>query len=129
MLQLLITEPNQRLERDLVAEPVLVAQFQNLGIDEALNQPKDIGVGAPLNLAHKPLFISREACESVGQREPVRKELVGGVEAATSDYIVLNVPAHPLGRLNAARIPFAVGDHFDGVHFLRLLSRNDVPTE
>ena len=45
VLQLLITEPNQRLERDLVAEPMIMAQLQDFSIDEALDQPKDIGVG------------------------------------------------------------------------------------
>ena len=48
MFQLLVAEPYQRLERNLVAEPVILAQFQNLGIDEALDQTKDIGVGAAL---------------------------------------------------------------------------------
>jgi hypothetical protein len=43
----------------LVAEPVIVAEFQDLRVDEALNQPKDIGVGAPLDLAHEPLLIDR----------------------------------------------------------------------
>ena len=45
MLQLLIAEPDQRLERNLVTEPVIVAQFQDLGVDEAFNQSKDVGIG------------------------------------------------------------------------------------
>ena len=56
VLQLLVAESNQRLERNLVAEPVIVAEFQNLGIDETLDQTKDIGVSAALDLAHEPLF-------------------------------------------------------------------------
>ena len=63
VLQLLVAEPDQRLERDLVAEPVIVAQFKDLGVDEALDQPKDIGVGAALDLAHEPLFIGRQGGE------------------------------------------------------------------
>ena len=117
MLQLLVAEPNQRLERNLVAEPVIVAQFQDLGIDEALDQPKDIGVGAALDLAHEPLFIGRQGRERVGQGKPVRKELVGGIEAAPPDHVLVDVPAHPLGRLNAARIPVAVRDFVDRIHF------------
>src|SRR5436309_2336929 len=35
----------------------MVGQFEDFGIDEALDQPKDIGVGAALNLADEPLFI------------------------------------------------------------------------
>ena len=117
VLQLLVAEPNQRLERNLVAEPMIVAQFQDLGIDEALDQPKDIGVGAALDLAHEPLFIGRQGRERVGQGQPVRKELVGGIEAAPADDVLVYVPAHPLGRLNAARIPFAVRDFVDRIHF------------
>jgi hypothetical protein len=40
-------------------ETVILAQFQNLGSDEALDQPKDIGVGAALDLANEPFFIGR----------------------------------------------------------------------
>ena len=32
VLQLLVAEPYERLKRNLVAEPVIVAQFQDLGI-------------------------------------------------------------------------------------------------
>jgi hypothetical protein len=46
VLQFLVAEPHQRLERDLVAEPVIVAQLEHFGVDEALDQAKDIGVGA-----------------------------------------------------------------------------------
>ena len=108
VLQLLVAEPHQRLERVLVAEPVLVAQFQHLGIDEPLHQPEDVGVGAALDLAHEPLFSRRQGGERVGQDEPIRKELVGGIEAASPDDVRLHVPAHPLGRLDRARIPLAL---------------------
>ena len=55
VLQLLVAEPNQRLERDLVAEPMIFAEFQDLGINETLDKSKDIGVGATLDLAHEAL--------------------------------------------------------------------------
>jgi hypothetical protein len=94
VLQLLITEPNQRLERNLVAEPMIVAQFQDLGIDEALDQPKDVGVGASLDLAHEPFFIRRQGPERIRKREPVREELVSGIEAAPPDHVLLDAPSH-----------------------------------
>ena len=56
VLQLLVAEPHQRLERHLVAEPVIVAQFQDLGVDEALHQSEDVRVGAALDLADEPPF-------------------------------------------------------------------------
>src|SRR6516225_8785822 len=59
VLQLLIAEPHQRFERNLVAECVIAAQLQDLGVDKPLDQPKDIGVSASLNLAHKASFIRR----------------------------------------------------------------------
>jgi hypothetical protein len=40
MVQLLIAKSNQRFECHLVAEPMIVAQFEDLRIDEALDQPK-----------------------------------------------------------------------------------------
>jgi hypothetical protein len=46
---------------------VLVAQLQNLGIDEALDQPEYVGVGAALDLAHEPLFIGPQHRERIGK--------------------------------------------------------------
>jgi hypothetical protein len=41
------------------AQRVIAAQFQYLGVDEPLDQAKDIGVSAALYLAHKPSFARR----------------------------------------------------------------------
>jgi hypothetical protein len=110
VLQFLVAEPNQRLERNLVAEPMILAQFKHLGVDEALDQPKDVGVGAALDLAHKPLFIGRQGRERIGQGKPVRQELVGGIKVAPPDDVLVDIPSHPLGYLNTARIPFGDSD-------------------
>src|SRR5579862_8311431 len=59
MLQFLVTEPDQRLERELVAEPIIPADLQHLGGDEALDQPEHLGVGAPLDLADEALLVLR----------------------------------------------------------------------
>src|SRR5262249_30806385 len=128
VLQLLVAEPNQRLKRNLVAEPMIVAQFKDLGIDEALDQTEDISVGATLDLAHEPLFIGRQGRERFGERKRVRKELVIGIEAARSDDVLVDVPAHPLGCLNAAFIPVTGGDFVDCIHFPSPF-RNSAPTE
>ena len=64
MLQLLIAESDQRLECNLVAEPVIVAQLQDLGVDEAFNQSKDVGISTTLDLTHEPLFVGRQGGES-----------------------------------------------------------------
>src|SRR5437868_13599019 len=118
MLQHFVAEPYYRLERNLVAEPVIFAQFQHLGIDEALDQTKDIGVGAALYLADESLFIGRQGRERIRQRKSIWKKLVGGIEFAPPDHILVDVPTDPLGRLNAARIPIAaVTDIADKVHF------------
>src|SRR4029077_9671046 len=118
MFQLLVAKAYQRLERNLVAEPVILAQFQDFGIDEALDQPKDIGVGAALDLTDVPLFIGRQGRERIRQRKPVWKKLLGGIEAASPDHVLVDVPTNPLGRMNAACVPFAaVRDIADNVHF------------
>ena len=59
VLQLLVAEPHQRLQGHLVAEPVVVADLQHLGGDEALDQPEDVGVGPPLDLADEALLVRR----------------------------------------------------------------------
>ena len=95
MLQLLVAEPYQRLQRDLVAEPVILAQLQHLGIDEALDQTEDIGVGATLDLADEPLFIGRQGRESIRQRKPVGKKLLGGVEVSAPGSHPCRCPNEP----------------------------------
>ena len=75
VLELLVGEAHQRLERGLVAEPVVAAHLEDLGADEALDQAEDVGVGAALDLAHEALFVRREKGELVGEREAVGQEL------------------------------------------------------
>ena len=77
MLQLLVAEPDQRFERDLVAEPMVAAQLQDLGADKALDQPEHVGVGAALDLAEIALLVRREEVERARQGKPVGQELVG----------------------------------------------------
>src|SRR5258708_2012255 len=82
----------------------IAAQLQNLGIDEALHQPEDVGVGAALDLPDEPFLTRRQGGELASEREPVRQEFLGVVEAASTDDVLLDVPTHPLGGLNAPRI-------------------------
>ena len=127
VLEFLVAKAHQRLERDLVAEPVIVAQLQNLGVDEAFDQAEDVGVGPALDLADEPLLAGRQRREGVCQHKPVGKEFVGGVEAASPDHVLLDLPAHPLGRLDAARIPLGGGNSLDRIHCPSPF-RSDAPT-
>ncbi len=67
MLEFLFAEPDQRLERHLVAEPIVTADFQHLGVDEALYQSEYLGIRASLNLADETLF-------AFGEREEIRSQ-------------------------------------------------------
>ena len=60
VLQFLVGEAHQGFQRDLVAEPVLAAHLEDLGADEALDQPEDVGVGAALDLRHRSASRRRE---------------------------------------------------------------------
>ena len=70
---------------------MVFTQFQDLGIDKALDQTKDIGIGAALYLTDEPLFIGRQGCERIRQREAVGKKLVGGIEVAPPDLTSLSM--------------------------------------
>ena len=59
VLELLVGEAHQRLERRLVAEPVVAADLEDLGADVALDQAEDVGVGAALDLAQQPSLVGR----------------------------------------------------------------------
>ena len=57
VLELLVGQAHQRLERDLVAEPVTAADLEHLGADEALDQREHVGVGAALHLREQALLV------------------------------------------------------------------------
>ncbi len=56
MLQLFVGEAHQRFQRDLVAEPVILADFERLGADVPFHQPEDVRVGSALDLRQEPHF-------------------------------------------------------------------------
>src|SRR5262245_32128988 len=116
VLQFLVAESDQRLESNLVTEPVIMAQLQDLGIDETLNQTKNIGVGAALDLAHEPPFSSRQSRERISERKAVGQKFLRHTETPPSDDILVDVPADALGGFNATRIPVGGRDIMYRVH-------------
>src|SRR5215472_13904193 len=92
MLQLLIAEPDQRFERGLVAEPMIAAQFKDLGIDKTLDQAEHVGVGAALDLAEIALLFRSEEGQRARQGEAVGEKLVREIEPPATDA------SKPLGR-------------------------------
>jgi hypothetical protein len=116
VLQLLVAEPHQALQRELVAEPVVARQLQHLGVDEALDQAEQVGVGSALDLAQEALLVLRQEGELVRVREAVRQELVAQVEAPTADHVAIDLPAGAPGGGEAAREALAVGGGQDGLH-------------
>ena len=77
VLELLVGEADQRLERDLVAERVLAADLEHLGADEALDQAEQVRVGAALHLARAAALCGRlrNASSSTSERPRGRKVL------------------------------------------------------
>jgi hypothetical protein len=60
MLELFVTETDEGLERDLVAEPMVAADLEDLRVDETLDEAEQVDIGAALHLAEdRPLCISR----------------------------------------------------------------------
>ena len=76
VLELLVGEAHQRLERGLVAEPVVAAHLEHLGADEALDQAEHVGVGAALHLAQEAPLVGVRKLELVDERQPVGQELL-----------------------------------------------------
>ena len=101
MLEFLVGEAHQRLERDLVAQPVVAADLQHLGADEALDQPEHVGVGAALHLREQALLVGREERQLRDLRQAVGQELLAEVEAAAADHVAVDVPADALGHFDA----------------------------
>ena len=78
----LMALPHERLERRLVAEPVMRRELQHLGADEALDQREHAGIGAALHLRHEPPLGRGQERQGFGTDERVREEFLREVEAA-----------------------------------------------
>jgi hypothetical protein len=50
MFEFFVAEAHERLQRDLIPHPVILAEFENLGVDEAFDEAKYIRIGADLHL-------------------------------------------------------------------------------
>ena len=109
VLQFLIAEAHQRLERHLVAEPVLPGDLQHLGADVSLDEAEDVGVGAALHLREQSALGAGEEGELVHLREPGGQEGVREVEVAAAHHVRVDVPADLLRRLDGACIAGGLG--------------------
>ena len=93
VLELLVAEADERLERDLVAEPVLAGELEHLGADVALDEPEDVGVGAALHLAQQAALRVREEREFVDLRQAGGQERLREVEIAAAHHVARRCPS------------------------------------
>ena len=102
VLELLVGEAHQRLERDLVAEPVVAADLEDLGADEALDQRRTCWRRCgPAPARSRRCSSGVRNGSSATLRQAVGQELLGEVEAAAADDVAVDVPADALGGLDA----------------------------
>src|SRR4029453_871275 len=95
-----IGEAHERLECNLIAEPVLATDLEHLRADEALDQSEDVRVGATLNLADKAALRLRQERQPVDHRQSVRKEFLANVEFAPTKHVAFDVPTDALGHFD-----------------------------
>ena len=108
VFEFFITEANQRLQRDLVAGPVKLAQLENLAVDEAFHQAEDVRVRPSLDLAEENRFVLAQKLELINARKGIRQELVRRIELAAPYDVLVDVPAHALGSANTFGILFGL---------------------
>ena len=80
VLELFVAETHQRLECHLVTEIVFARLVEDLRADEPLDQPEQVGIGTPLDLAQRAPLGFRQESELVDLREPIRQEFLTKVE-------------------------------------------------
>jgi hypothetical protein len=107
---------------------VVAAHLHHLGGDVALDQPEDVGVGAALDLGDQPLLGRAQEAEGRGLREAVGQEVLGVVEVAVADHVVVDLPADPLGCLDHLRV-LAVVACCGLRHLMSLLDGVGLPKE
>src|SRR5690606_38192715 len=116
MLQFLVGETDQRLERRLVAEPVIATHFEHLRADEPFDEPEHVGVGAPLHLAEETLLLDVENVDFVDARQAVGQVLQVRLEEAVADDVAVDVPADAPGHLDAPGVAGRSGGMSGGLH-------------
>src|SRR5206468_2559057 len=104
VLQLFVGEANQRLERALIAQPVVVAYLEDLGAYEALDQAEDVGVRTSLDLRQQAALVGTEERHPVNERQAVREEFLREVEFAMANHVAIDIPSDALGYLDALRV-------------------------
>src|SRR5512138_2081566 len=123
MLQLLIAKAHERLECDLIAEPMIATDFQDFGVDEALHEAEDVGITATLHLAHEAPLLGRQKWQLIHEREAVGKKLLRWLELASADDVSFDVPADSIGCFDAARVALRI--ERDGWRVVRPGGRGD----
>ena len=109
VLELLVAEADQRLQRGLVAEPVVTADLENLGVDEAFHEPEQERVGSTLHLREQARFGLGEKGEVIDLGKAVRQEALRQVELPSTNDVGVDVPANPLRSADATRIARGIG--------------------
>jgi len=115
VLQLLLTEPNQCFERNLVAELVILAQLQELGIDGALDQ--DVRIGATWIWLTNHLSPGEWVVNASASESPSGRNLCAASKRRPRRDLLVHVPLRPPGYLNAARIAVGVTSSGDELIF------------
>ena len=116
MLELLVGEAHQRFHDDLVAERVAARDLEHLRADVALDEAKHVGVGAALDLAQEAALVGIDEPEAPDLRELVGHELLGELEAAAADDVLVDVPADFLGCFDALRVAAGAVAYDCGIH-------------
>ncbi len=104
MLELLVGEAHEGLERCLVAQPVVAGELEQLGADETLDQTEHVGVRAALDLRQQPLLRCGQAFDPVRPGQTVGQELLFVVERASLDDVALDIPANALRDFDGLRV-------------------------
>ena len=115
VLELLVGEAHHRLERHLIAEPVLAAEVQHLRADEAFHEREHVGVGSALQLREQAPFLGRQEGQLRGPGQAVGQERLAEIELAAADDVAVGVPADALGDLDALGVAGRVGREWAGV--------------
>src|SRR4029078_4317515 len=101
---------------DLVAERVAARDLHHLRADVALDQAEDVRVRAALALRHELALVGAGEGEALDLRELVGHELLGEVEAAAADDVLVDVPADLLRRFDGFRVAGGACGQDCGIH-------------
>jgi hypothetical protein len=87
---------------------MIAAEFEHLGVDEALDEAEDVRIRAALDLAEISLIVLGQEIELLYLGQAIGQEFVCQIETSVPNDVFIDRPSNPFRRRNSSGITVEV---------------------